>query len=72
MKAVCSSPGFKQISEMIEDGRKIALADFDGYDNVKLGMSMQDVVNCETRKLGHAFVIKMILDGIWEDMIRFM
>ncbi len=69
VKAVCSSPGFKQISEMIEDGRKIALADFDGYDNVKLGMSMQDVVNCETRKLGHAFVIKMILDGIWEDMI---
>lgn len=67
--AVYSTPGFKRITEMMEDGRKIALADFDGYDNIKLGMSIQDVVNCETKKMGHAFIIKMLLDGILEDIV---
>ena len=41
---------------------KLALVDFDAYNNHKLGMSMVDVFNCN-KKAGHAFVIKMLLEG---------
>ncbi len=33
----------------------------DGYDYHKLGMSLEDVLNNPKRKMGHAFVIAMIL-----------
>lgn len=41
----------------------IWLWDFDGYDHEKLGMSLEDVLNCETKKCGHAFVLKMMING---------
>jgi hypothetical protein len=40
----------------------LVLFDFDGYDHDALGMSMEDVINCETKKMGHAFVLKMLLE----------
>jgi len=39
----------------------ICLVDFDGYDHVELGMSLEDVIECESRKMGHAFVLAMML-----------
>jgi len=41
----------------------IYLWDFDGYDHNELGMSFDEVVNCETRKMGHAFVLYGMLSG---------
>lgn len=45
-----------------EDGKDLYIADFDGYNSKELGMSYDDVINCETRKMGHGFVIAMLLD----------
>jgi hypothetical protein len=42
---------------------KIALWDFDGYDYVKLGMTLEQVLNNPDRKMGHAFVLAMMLEG---------
>lgn len=36
---------------------------FDGYNNKALGMSYDEVINCESRKMGHGFVLAMLLDG---------
>jgi hypothetical protein len=44
----------------------VALFDYDGYDHVKRGMSLADVLNDPTRKMGHAFVLAAILSGGWK------
>lgn len=33
----------------------------DGYDHDNLGMSLTEVLNNPQRKMGHAFVLKMLL-----------
>jgi uncharacterized protein DUF6939 len=42
----------------------VTLYDFDSYDHKKLGMSYEDVINSTTRKMGHSFVLAMMLEGI--------
>ena len=61
--AAFKTEGYKRLKdlELEKDGR-IALADFDGYNYLKHGMSMKDVVNDETRKMGHGFVLVMMLE----------
>lgn len=41
----------------------IALLDFDGYDKDALNMSYKEVVNNPNKKMGHAFVLAMLLEG---------
>jgi hypothetical protein len=48
----------------LSDDDHLYLWDFDGYDHRKLGMSYSDVVLCESRKMGHAFVLAMMLEGL--------
>ena len=42
----------------------IALWDYDGYRHDLLKMSLNDVVHNPDRKMGHAFVLKMLLTGV--------
>lgn len=62
-EAVQKKDAFKVLKELFDSGQDIYLKDFDGYDFRKLNMSYDDVINCETRKMGHAFVLAMLLDG---------
>jgi len=41
----------------------IYLQDFDGYDHKLLKMTYEDVINEPNRKMGHAFVLGMLLEG---------
>jgi hypothetical protein len=50
--------------KMLHDMDDVVLWDFDGYDHRKLGMSYDDVINSETRKCGHGFVLAMMLEGL--------
>jgi len=57
----------KKLKEMYETdveilGEDLYLLDFDGYDHKELDMSYDDVINCEKRKMGHAFVLAMLLE----------
>lgn len=62
--AVWKSPAFDLLeTEYHKNGREIALWDFDGYDYIKLGMTLEQVLNDPTRKMGHAFVLAMMLEG---------
>jgi hypothetical protein len=46
---------------------EITLSDFDGYDHRELGMEWDEVVNCREKKMGHAFVIGMLLEGYLQE-----
>lgn len=61
-KAVVKTTAFRRLQELYSQG-DIVLWDFDGYDHKKIGMSYLDVVNCPTKKMGHAFVLAMLLEG---------
>jgi hypothetical protein len=42
----------------------IAILDFDAYDHRALGYSWDDVINDEKRKMGHGFVLAMMIEGV--------
>jgi len=43
--------------------------DFDGYDYLAKNMTLKNVINDEKRKMGHAFVLSMLLQDckLWEN-----
>lgn len=61
-KAVVKTKGFAQLKEICQGDKDVYLRDYDGYNHKKLEMSYHDVLHCESRKMGHAFVLAMILD----------
>lgn len=66
-KAVASTAAFAELKN-ISEKEDIWLWDFDGYNYEKIGMSLQDVANDKTRKMGHAFVLAMMLGEIHEEV----
>jgi hypothetical protein len=67
-QAVEKTPAYKTLVETYKQHGEIWLWDFDAYDHHKLNMTYTDVVNNEKRKMGHAFVLAMMLDNdrAWE------
>lgn len=61
-RAVLASPSFHQLLALYREQGEVTLWDFDGYDHHKLGMSLKDVLNDPDRKMGHAFVLAMLLE----------
>jgi hypothetical protein len=59
---------YEKLKQMYEKEGELVLLDYDAYDHNKLGFSYTDVINCEHRKMGHAFVLAMMLDNerVWE------
>lgn len=62
-RAVSRTAAFERLKTIAADG-EVYLRDFDGYRHKDLMMSYQDVIECESRKMGHAFVLAMMLDGV--------
>jgi len=58
---------FDLLQDMYKNDGEIWLWDFDSYDYEELGMTFEDVINCEDRKMGHSFVLAMMLENkrIW-------
>ena len=59
--AVVKTKGWEQLNAVCSENKHVVLRDWDGYDHNSLGMTLTQVLNCETRKMGHAFVLKMLL-----------
>ena len=56
---------YKLLEQIFKSGEDIVLRDYDAYDHIKLNMSLMEVLNNPNRKMGHAFVlIMMLLDMI--------
>lgn len=66
--AVEHTDAFKKLKETYEREKEIWLWDFDGYDHLALNMTYTDVMNCDARKMGHCFVLGMLLQNerVWE------
>ena len=62
-KAVKQTYAFKQLQKMNDEGKDFYLWDFDGYDHKACGLTYDQVINDPNRKMGHGFVIAMLLDG---------
>jgi hypothetical protein len=69
-KAVVSSNAFLNLKKVYEQNGEVTLWDFDGYDYLSLKMSLSDVLNNPKRKMGHAFVLAMLLTGVCEVTIE--
>lgn len=65
-RAVKATDAYRKLRELYQAGESLYLWDFDGYDHEKLGMSIIDVLNNPDRPMGHAFVLKRMLEkGEW-------
>lgn len=63
--------GVYQYSNGLSGNRgNLILLDYDAYDHEVLGMSLIDVINNPDRKMGHAFVLMMMLKGELEKCIN--
>jgi len=73
-KAVLPTKSYKRLTELWNDlseqGSNLILLDYDAYDHRKLGMTLKDVINEPRRKMGHAFVLAMMLEGVLEDCLK--
>lgn len=63
-KAVVKTAGFARLQELVKQGYNLALADYDGYDNDAFNMNIKQVVENPNKVMGHAFILKMLLDGL--------
>lgn len=49
---------------------EVTLKDYDAYDHIALGMSLVDVINNPNRKMGHAFVLAMLLEHKLDECLK--
>lgn len=63
-REVLKTSAYKKLKSLYDSGIKIALVDFDGYNYWDEGYSMREVINNPDKKMGHAFVLAMLLECI--------
>ena len=62
-RAVKKTVAYKKLKHLYEtSGKIIYLWEFDGYDNEKLNMSLADVLECDTKTMGHSFILARMLE----------
>lgn len=62
--AVMHTEAYSRLKEEYQKYKQIVLLDFDAYDHRKLGLTWEQVVNNPNKKMGHAFVLGMMLEGV--------
>jgi hypothetical protein len=60
-EAVQKTEGWKRLMELFETKAILVLRDYDGYRHDECMMTLTEVLNCPTKIMGHAFVLKMLL-----------
>lgn len=59
--SVYKTDAFSKLKELTTYGKDIYLKDFDGYNHISLGMTLDKVIENPNKKMGHAFVLAMML-----------
>lgn len=65
-QAVKKTPAFAQLKKMSQGDIDLYLWDFDGYNHKACKLTLDQVINNPKRKMGHAFVLTMLLEGAIE------
>ena len=61
-EAVQKTAGYAKLKELfLSEDKVIILRDFDGYDHIKMGQTLTQVLNNSRKKCGHSFVLVMLL-----------
>lgn len=60
-EAVMKTPAWDELVFLYETKKELILLDYDVRDTRITGESMSDVMNNQEKKMGHAFVLKMLL-----------
>lgn len=60
-EAVQKTAGWKRLRKAYDEETNIVLRDYDGYDHTALGRTLTQVLNDPNKKMGHAFVLAMLL-----------
>lgn len=60
-EAVRKTMAWKELKKLYESKKELVLLDYDAYDHRALKYSLTDVLNDPKRKMGHAFVLAMML-----------
>lgn len=60
-RCVTQTDTYRKLKIRMKRKGNITLLDYDAYDHRSLGMTLTDVLNDPTRKMGHAFVLMMLL-----------
>lgn len=61
-RAVKKTGAYRKLRELYDAGENLYLWDFDGYLNEKFNMTMLEVLNNPDKIMGHAFVLKRMLE----------
>lgn len=62
-EAVQKTSAFEQLKKIAAEPGDLYLWDFDGYNHRELSLTYEQVINNPNYKMGHAFVLAMLLDG---------
>lgn len=66
-RAVVKTEAYRRLVELRDSGKNLMLIDFDGYNpwHPHYGFaSYSDVIHCPILKMGHGFVLAMLLEGL--------
>jgi len=73
-KNVLTTTSFRRLDyayqQCLDLNKELILLDYDAYDHIKLGISLVDVINNPKRKMGHAFVLIMMLTDKLQECIN--
>lgn len=58
------SEAWNILSQIYEKNKNLVLLYFDAYNHRVLNFSWDDVIRCETKKMGHTFVLAMMLEKV--------
>jgi hypothetical protein len=60
-KSVIKTKAYARLKELVNSGKSVYLMDYDAYRHRNLNMTLTDVLNYPNKKMGHAFVLMMLL-----------
>lgn len=65
-KAVVKTEAYRRLCLMRDEGKNLLLVDFDGYNRhlPRYNFTYNDVLHCPLLKMGHGFVLAMLLEGV--------
>ena len=65
-KAVVKTEAYRRLCALRDSGKNLLLVDFDGYNihHPHYGFTYGDALNCPLLKMGHGFVLAMLLEGL--------
>ena len=65
-KAVVKTEAYRRLVKLRDSGKNLMLIDFDGYNihHPKYNFTYRDVIHCGLLKMGHGFILAMLLEGL--------